>query len=398
MNTPKVAGAVASNADATPTWLSRSLNLLGVVVVAFYLARDFLPVVPGAIVVVAALSLAAWAAAALVASRYLVALSVLFGAMIIGGSIAAVPTSGIAIVPATVAVLRLFADLRRPLWHGAVGGLTAAACLAASALLFPVPVFGFAAMEAGVIVAALAGISRRQFRSADAQSRALLEERVAIREQQARGAALAERQRVAREIHDVLAHSLGGLVIQLDAVEALLEAGEAEAAFSRVRDARALAASGLSEARRAVDALRDDRADELVEGAEIARTLVDLAGAHRALGGQIDFHTCGPERSLPVDEARALQRAMQESLTNARKHAPGQPVTATLEWAPDSVSLEISNPLARPMARAAADPAAAGGHHGIEGMAERFGAVRSGRVTAGERDGSFVVRALVFRS
>ena len=78
-----------------------------------------------------------------------------------------------------------------------------------------------------------------------------------MREEKAQIELLAQRQSVARDIHDVLAHSLGGLVIQLDAVEALLESGDVDAARSRVADARALAASGLGEARRAVDALRD---------------------------------------------------------------------------------------------------------------------------------------------
>lgn len=394
MTSQTATGAVA---DATPNWLSRSLNLLGVVVVAYYLARDSLHAVPLVVSVAAAASLLAWGAAALLPGRYRTTLTVLFGTMVVGGSIAAVPTNGLAIVPVAVAVLRLFADLRRPTWHGALGGLSAAACLAVAALIFPIALLGFVAMEGGVLVAALAGISRRQFRAADAQSRALLEERLAIREEQARGAALAERQHVARDIHDVLAHSLGGLVIQLDAVEALLEAGEAEAAFTRVREARALAASGLSEARRAVDALRDDRPGEPVDGASIVRPLRDLVEAHRALGGRIDFTRSGAEWPLSADEAQALVRAVQESLTNARKHAQGQPVAAALEWAPHAVTLRVSNPLARPVDPGSADQPA-GGRHGLEGMVERFAAIRSGSVTAGERDGAFVVTGQVLRS
>src|SRR6185312_3428342 len=107
----------------------------------------------------------------------------------------------------------------------------------------------------GLIVAILVGVSRRQARTGVARERALLEER-------ARTAALAERSRIARDIHDVLAHSLGGLVLQLDAVDALLESGKTAEAAGRVKAARGLAADGLDEARRAVDALRDpDTAD-----------------------------------------------------------------------------------------------------------------------------------------
>ena len=98
----------------------------------------------------------------------------------------------------------------------------------------------------------LVGFSRRQVRIDRRRRR-----REAEREQQ-RARLLADRSRAARDIHDVLAHSLGGLVLQLDAVEALLEAGRVDEATRRAGDARALAADGLAEARRAVHALRDD--------------------------------------------------------------------------------------------------------------------------------------------
>ncbi len=110
---------------------------------------------------------------------------------------------------------------------------------------------------AGLLSAAFGGVLRAMRRDREEQSRRLLTE-------QARGAALAERTRIAREVHDVLAHSLGGLAIQLEVADALLsgdgdlDAGARAAVLQRVRTAHDLATAGLEDTRRAVHALRVD--------------------------------------------------------------------------------------------------------------------------------------------
>jgi signal transduction histidine kinase len=92
----------------------------------------------------------------------------------------------------------------------------------------------------------------------------------------------------------------------------------------------------------------------------------------------------GEPHELPAEQADALRRALQESLTNARKHAPGQPVVVALDWT-TGVDLVVSNPLL--------ESASSSGGHGLRGMAERFG--RFGGATASAVDGSFVVHARV---
>jgi signal transduction histidine kinase len=128
--------------------------------------------------------------------------------------------------------------------------------------------------------AALIGRFRAQrIRSAD-RERTLLEEQIAVQRERAENAALVERTRIARDLHDVLAHSLGALTLQLDAAVALAEAGRYDELETRLRRARGLAADGLAESRDAVSALRETPR-EVLGGIE------DAAAAHCESGGEV---------------------------------------------------------------------------------------------------------------
>lgn len=165
---------------------------------------------------------------------------------------------------------------------------------------------------------------------ADEQERALLEEQLISQRERATTAALAERARIARDLHDVLAHSLGALTLQLDAAAALAQARRWEGLDARIDRARGLAADGLAESRRAVAALREQPPQDLLEG------IRELLRAHRDSGAEV--HTILPNRpqsalaQLSPAAAEALQRAVQEMLTNARRHAPGQAVTLEMRF------------------------------------------------------------------
>jgi signal transduction histidine kinase len=157
--------------------------------------------------------------------------------------------------------------------------------------------------------------------------------------EQAHAAALAERGRIARDVHDVLAHSLSGLAIQLEAADALLTAGaDVERAHTMVIRARRLARDGLSEVRRAVTALRED-----VKPAQ--ETLAALVADHAEdTGWPATFEVVdGPVPELAVETAQTLQRVAQEALTNARKHAPGAAVTVRLAIGAETVTLTVEN-------------------------------------------------------
>ncbi|WP_160310902.1 histidine kinase [Streptomyces sp. 150FB] len=199
-----------------------------------------------------------------------------------------------------------------------------------------------------------------------------------VTEQRAENAVFEERARISRDIHDVLAHSLGGLVLQLDALEAVTLARQADTdVVERVRGARALAANGLEDAKRAVDALRGfpGRVDTALDR---------IVAESRALGMEVDAESLGAPERVPAAVADVVASITVETLTNARKHAPGAPVSVRLEAGRTSVLLRVSNPRTGPRTGGPPAPRApASGGHGIRGMRERAEIV-GGRLHIGD--------------
>lgn len=148
---------------------------------------------------------------------------------------------------------------------------------------------------------------------------------------EAREAALEERGRIAREIHDVLGHSLSGIAMQLDMADALHEAGRDADANEAVRRARTLAVSGISETRRAVHALREGTLP-------LPQVLDQLARSNGA-----EFATEGEPGKVEVEVAQAVVRTAQEAITNAHRHAPGARVHLLLGYQHEFVRVTISD-------------------------------------------------------
>jgi signal transduction histidine kinase len=216
------------------------------------------------------------------------------------------------------------------------------------------------------LFALMAGLIRRQNES-------LTEETRLAREEQARSAALAERARIAREIHDVLAHSLAALTVQLETADALLEGGRAEQARQSVVRAGQLAREGLAETRRAIGALRG-------ETLPLPELLAGLAGGYRTdLSAPAAVRVEGEPRELSPDTALAVYRTAQEAMTNVRKHAPGAPVELALRYRPGAVELAVANGTPPPSGRPLAG---SGGGYGLTGLRERA-ELAGGEFTAG---------------
>ena len=189
-----------------------------------------------------------------------------------------------------------------------------------------------------------------------------------------------ERARIARDIHDVLAHSLGGLALQLDALEVVAEKREAGAdVLERVRRARQLAADGLIEAKHAVDALRafPERVDEAI---------TEVVARARAEGQRVTLAISGDPRRVTSPQSTVLASIAVEALTNARKHATGSEAAVDLRVEPRRTLLTIGNESA----------GAEGAGHGIRGMRERAELIGAA-LTAGRTDGRWVVRCEVAR-
>jgi len=236
------------------------------------------------------------------------------------------------------------------------------------------------------------GRNRRFYRIQAEQAAALVEQYERARAEQRRADVLDERARIAREIHDVLAHSLGALGIQIQAAKAVLtDTGDVGRAVEVLSTAQRMAADGLTETRRAVHALRVDSlplADELAAVVETHRQRYQVP---------VTFASAGAARVLPPDASLALLRAAQEALVNAAKHAAGEPIAVRLDYGQADVRLRVVNELGPGADPGDADgltaegPSSAGGY-GLTGMRERL-RLLNGTLEAGAGDGEWAVTA-----
>ncbi|NEA50022.1 histidine kinase [Streptomyces sp. SID10815] len=222
---------------------------------------------------------------------------------------------------------------------------------------------------------ALAGYVLRLDADARGNAQRLLAQERAAHAAEAESAALAERARIAREIHDVLAHSLSAQMVHLEAARLLIERGaDREQILQRVVAARRMARDGLAETRQALSALRG----ELTPLEEFLSELVEAnAGAEVTVSGE--------RRPLPAEASQAVRRVAQEALTNVRKHAAGAKVRVRLDYGEHQVVLDVSDFGGSP-----GELTGAGGGYGLLGMRERA-ELLGGSLEAGPREEGFAV-------
>ena len=191
---------------------------------------------------------------------------------------------------------------------------------------------------------------------------------------------LAERQRLAREIHDVLAHSLSAQAVHLEGTRLLLASGaDPSVALDRVTQAGAMARAGLEETKRAVAALRG-------ESTPVPDELARLADQFRATtGNPCAVEVSGDPSALPTEARLAVVRTAQEALTNVHKHAPHASVTVALRCGTDGCELDVRDTGGTPGALAGA-----GNGYGLVGMRERA-ELLGGELSAGPCDTGFRV-------
>ncbi len=195
---------------------------------------------------------------------------------------------------------------------------------------------------------------------------------------EARAAAAAERGRLARDMHDVLAHSLSALALQLEATRLLArDRGADRAVVEGVERAHRLAADGLDEARRAIAALRGDE----LPGPERLRDLAEAFAATSAV--RCDLRVDGEPRALGAEAAMAVYRTAQEALTNVGRHSGAGRVAVQLAYGARDVRLVVQDD-------GAAEPVAGAAGYGLTGMRERA-ELLGGRLQAGPADRGFRV-------
>ena len=233
-------------------------------------------------------------------------------------------------------------------------------------------------------------LRRRRARWAELQARTDRLERE--HEEEARRAVTEERLRIARELHDVIAHSMSVIAVQSAVGHHVIDAQPAEARQA-LAAIEATSRSALTEMRRLLGVLRQE--GEPRGSLTPAPGLADLSALVsqvRDAGLQVWINVEGQRGSVPPGVDLSAYRVIQEALTNVIKHAGSAAATVTIRYRDDSVTVEIANQApAAPAARIAAPRTGSG--HGIIGMRERV-AVFGGEFSAGPRpDGGFLVRA-----
>ncbi|WP_316524747.1 sensor histidine kinase [Kitasatospora brasiliensis] len=237
------------------------------------------------------------------------------------------------------------------------------------------------------------------------------------RELRAEQVRAAERARIAREMHDVLAHRLSLLVLHAgvlrDQARAGTVAADPDRLTHRLELLRTTAARSLDDLRDVLGALRADSPVRPAEGSEpfvpadatdatdatdaagaarvpapALRDLTELVGEATQAGQQVELALSGDPETVPTTHRLAVHRVVQEALTNARKHAHAAPVTVRVGYGEPATTVDIRNG----PGEAPPDGPGSGGGYGLVGLAERVGAL-GGHLDAGPDGGGFRLSA-----
>ncbi len=233
--------------------------------------------------------------------------------------------------------------------------------------------------------AGLAGFAIRDRRAHVVRLAELARELEVTRDEHALAAAAAERSRIARELHDIVAHSVSVMVIQAGAAEQVL-ASEPARAQEPLRSIQDTGRKALVELRRLLQVLRVDGAEPALAPQPRLRDLDTLMDRVRASGLTVNLHVEGAHEDVPPGVDVTAFRIVQEALTNVLKHAGATKASISVRYDRDSVRLEIVDDGQRP-------GRTGGNGHGLIGMRERA-VLCGGTVDAAPRPaGGFAVRA-----
>jgi signal transduction histidine kinase len=202
-------------------------------------------------------------------------------------------------------------------------------------------------------------------------------------------ALLTERQRIARELHDIVAHHMSVIAIQAEAGPRKVANPPPELVES-FADIRASALSGLDELRRLLGVMRSSGADTAPQPG--LAELDDLLDSARSGGVRVTSSVSGTARTLPQGIDLSAYRIVQEALSNVMRHAPGSAARVELGYAPSALVIKVRNDAC---AAQNGDADQEGAGHGLIGMRERAGML-GGHLEAGPTDdGGFLVTAVL---
>jgi signal transduction histidine kinase len=218
------------------------------------------------------------------------------------------------------------------------------------------------------------------------------EDRAVLLEEDAKRAVAEERSRIARELHDVVAHGVSVMVVQAGAGRRMLdiEPDRSREAFSSIEDTGRQA---LVEMRRLLGLLRSDDEQLVLAPQPSLEHVGSLLEQVREAGLPVTLRVEGEQRPLPPGIDLSAYRIVQEALTNALKHAGPASGEVVLRYGERDLEIEISDDGAGADAGNGERPALVSGGHGLAGMRERV-AIYGGVLKAGEREsGGYSLRA-----
>jgi signal transduction histidine kinase len=208
--------------------------------------------------------------------------------------------------------------------------------------------------------------------------------------ERARRAVLEERTRIARELHDVVAHHMSLIAVRAETAPYRLT-GLSESAQAEFSSLSEVAREALAEMRRLLGVLRHDQPAALAPQPQLA-DLPALVDAARQAGAPVEFSAPTTLSQVPAGVGLCAYRIVQESLSNASQHAPGAPITVSIDAGRGAVLLRVAN---GPGGHPAPNGSEHRPGHGLTGMHERV-ALLGGSLTAGPApDGGFVVSAVL---
>ncbi len=238
--------------------------------------------------------------------------------------------------------------------------------------------------QAGILILlaliVLAGDQLRRRRRAQAE----------LAEEEERSAVLSERTRIARELHDVVAHHMSLIAVRAETAPYRL-GGLAEPTREEFSQISTTAREALTEMRRLLGVLRSEQHEVPVAPQPGLADLPDLVDGARRAGTPVELTMPEDAEGLPPAVELTAYRIVQEALSNAARHAPGAPATVVLARTPAAVTVTVTDEgTGRPVPTGEPVPG-----HGMLGMRERA-AMLGGELSAGyAREGGFVVRAVL---
>jgi signal transduction histidine kinase len=240
-----------------------------------------------------------------------------------------------------------------------------------------------------VVVSAIALLLADAWRERNETGRRLTEQEQISQAERTRRVVLEERTRIARELHDVVAHHMSVIAIQAEAAPYRVPdpPGELTSSFATIRGH---ALQALAELRRVLGVLRAERDDDQAAPQPTLDRLGELVAGVRGAGLAVQTAVAGTPRPLPAGLEVSAYRIVQEALSNAMRHAPGSEVRVEITYAPAALRLYVVN--GPPQAPASAPP---GPGQGLLGMRERA-AMLGGELTAAPTaGGGYAVTAVL---